>query len=202
MLVLGVVVLALALAARLAVTGDEEKPETKADVPGTANASYGNEWKTADGSRYEISVETLTDLVAVGSPDTCVAAPSSPAMTNLHFTIKIKNKGKKAAPVPEVRFGTNVQPSGAIDPTGLTFAKANKDLQITPLARAQSCKEGARLGPDDRAEIAAGQTETFTGTFGPTKLPITDGITVLVRYYEGSDKTPTDLLAPFGDFGS
>jgi hypothetical protein len=208
MVAFAVVILGLAFVVRLVATGseDDKLPGASANptAPGARNASYGNRWTSPDGFRYEISVATLNDLVAVGSPSTCVATPTAGVTTNLHFTVTVKNRSKKDAPVPAVEFGTNVLRSGGVASSLPSFSKANHDLEVTPLAMARTCADGAQLGPDDREKIPAGASVTFTGTFGPTKVPVAHGIVVVVRYFEedGSKKAgrPTDLLAPFGDF--
>ncbi|MFL6158408.1 MAG: hypothetical protein ACJ72D_20140 [Marmoricola sp.] len=207
LIVLAVVVLGLAFVIRLAVTGDDDASSASQGdptAPGAANASYGNQWRSPDGYDYEISVATLNDLVAVGSPSACVATPPSSATTNLHFTVTIKNRSKKDAPVPEVLFGTNLSPTGAVRKSLPSFAKANKDLEITPLAQAKTCADGARLESAQRDKIPKGGSVTFTGTFGPTPIPVARGIVVLVRYFEEDGSKPkgkpVDLLAPFGEF--
>lgn len=206
LVVVAVVILGVAFLARfLATRGDDGTTTANPTGPGSANASYGNVWTAPDGHEYEISVETLADLVGVGSPDTCIAAPMPGASTNLYFRVTIANRSEEAAPVPKVLFGTNLRATGAVTPKVPAFARANKDLQITPLARARTCAEGAKLGPANRPEIPEGGSEVFTGMIGPVKMPVPDGVTVLVRYFEGdesakSGEKPTDLLAPFGRF--
>ncbi|MFL6157357.1 MAG: hypothetical protein ACJ72D_14785 [Marmoricola sp.] len=209
MLVIAVVVLGLAVVLRFAVGGggDDAKADkpTAQKGPGAASATYGNVWTTVGGYKYEISVETLKDLVAVGSPSACIAAPASAGTTNLHFRVTIKNKSKKDAPVPEVLFGTNLRTSGAVLKKLPKFSASNQHLEVVPLAKALTCPDGARLGPDGRDKIPAGASEQFTGTFGPTKVPVPGGIAVLVRYFAadgsaGSGEKATDLVAPFGPF--
>lgn len=199
------VVVAVVVGVGIKLLHGDDGSEGGATGPGTVNASYANRWTAADGSTYEISVQTLTDLVAVGSADACIAAPPA-GMTNLHFNVVVTNTSKKkAAPVPRVLFGTNVRPSGVLVDSAPSFAKSNKAVQITPLAKAQNCADGAVLGPDNRAEIPPGQSATFTGTFGPVKQPIVGGITVIARYFERdesatSGERPSDFLAAFGSF--
>lgn len=201
----GVVVVLVVVGILVAALLRDDGADEVADGPGAVNAAYANRWTAADGSRYEIAVETLTDLVAVGSADACIAAPP-PGMTNLHFNVTITNRSKKApAPVPRVLFGTNVRPSGVLVESAPSFSTSNKAVQVTPLAKAQTCADGAVLGPRDRPEIPPGESVTFNGTFGPVKQPIVGGITVIARFFEKDDdaasgERPSDFLAPFGSF--
>jgi hypothetical protein len=203
LIVAAVLLLVLAFVLRLVVSGDDKPAATGSHGPGSSSAAYGNEWTTIDGYSYEISVQSLRDQVAVGSASGCIATPRA-GQTNLHFLVTITNKSKKSAPVPVVFFASNLRPNGTVARKVLTYPQGNKAVELVPL-KAKTCAQGSRLGPTHRDAIPAGGKAVFTGTFGPTSLPLPAGITMIVRYFTGDPAAPSrfkaaDFLAPFGGF--
>lgn len=201
LVVAAVLVLGLAVLVRVLASG-EEPAEAGPEIPGAVNATYGDRWTTLDGSTYEVSIETLSDLAQGGSDggSGCLATP--PAGTaNLRFRVIVTNRSDREAEVPRIDFGTDLGRGGSLVTPLPTFAKSNKRVVITPLvAGAQSCKEAARLGTGTRPKIPAGGAAEFFGTFGPIKVPVGARPTVIYRFYaaDGGTAQPRDLLAPYG----
>lgn len=203
LIVFAVIVLGAALGVRLLVGGDDEPSgNAKAGIPGAANATYGDQWRTVDGSLYEVSIETLSDLAQGGSDggSGCLPAPP-PGTTNLRFRVIITNRSDREVEVPRMDFGTDVVRGGTVAKKMPTFAKSNKQVVITPLvAGAPNCRDAARLGTVARDRIPVGGAAEFFGAFGPLKLPVSTRPTVIYRFYadDNGKPQPHDLLAPFG----
>jgi hypothetical protein len=183
---LAVVVLGAAVALRLAVGGSKDDDTSASGPIGPAPQHFGTEWRTADGSSYQITLTQIAQHVAAAPRDGCVP-PAAAGLTNLRFLVRIDNTGSKTAPVPSVAFAVNTKPSGAISKS-LSFAKASRRISLTP-AGAQSCADASRTGG---GTIAPQSAATFTGMLGGVKRPVGAGLALIVRY------TQADAAAPGG----
>lgn len=210
LIVFAVVVIGAAFGIRLLVTaedGDENRAAAPAEV-NAANGQFANEWTTLDGSRYEVTIKTLSNLVQGPSSTGCLQ-PLRADSTKLSFQVVITNKSDREARVPKLDFGTDLGKGGLVDAAlqkamvDQQFGKLNRTLEITPPVPGETkCAEIARLRPTGRDLIPAGASVEFTGTFGPLALPVKTLPTVAYRYYaaDGAEEKPTILLAPFARF--
>lgn len=211
LIVFAVVVIGAALGIRLLVTSGDDDAVAGAGAPAPVNAANGqfaNEWTTLDGSRYEVTIKTLSNLVQGPSSTGCLQ-PLRADSTKLSFQVVITNKSDREARVPKLDFGTDLGKGGLVDAAlqkamvDQQFGKLNRTLEITPPVPGETkCAEIARLRPTGRDVIPAGGSVEFTGTFGPLALPVKNLPTVAYRYYaaDGTAEKPTILLAPFARF--
>jgi hypothetical protein len=175
----GVALLAVVLAVVLVRGHGSSTPETQ--PPGAiGSATDGGDWHTAGGGHYRISATPLTGTMNTASDSGCIPAPS-PGRTNVRFSVQIQNLSSTDAPVPTVAFGANVTSSGTVSKSVRTYAKASKDVELSPQPDARSCTGMAVVHPVGRESISGKGSVTLTGVIGGVRTPIT-GLALIIRY--------------------
>jgi hypothetical protein len=158
--------------------------------------TFGGEWTGPDGARYRLTV--IPDRAASdgASKDGCIAVPE-PGSVNLTFSVRVENVGDDEAPVPEVRFGTNLTDEGEIDPAVVSFATASRHVEVQPHPKAAECDEVAVIA--GVGTLDPGETKTYTATFGSLVVGATQQPFVIAQWDEvaGEETSPTEILIPF-----
>jgi hypothetical protein len=192
-LIIGGGAIALAVILRVLVPGggsnDQPGPPLGLGLP-----HYGNDWSGAHGTRYRISVTPLPALSSKASADGCVPAPSD-GFVNATFGVRIENLSGKAAPVPDVDFGSNLDASGSADPTMVALPSARTNVSLAPAANHASCRTASSISPDGRKTMSKGSVLDLVGTIGGISIPVEPGLAVILRYTSATGSE--QLLAPY-----
>jgi hypothetical protein len=158
--------------------------------------TFGGEWTGPDGARYRLTVIPAPAGSDAASKDGCIAVPE-PGSINLTFTVRVENVGEDEAPVPEVRFGTNLTDEGQLDPAIVAFATTSRHVEVQPHPKGAECDEVAAIA--GAGTLEPGEAKTYTATFGHLLVSSTGQPFVIAQWDEaaGDASAPAEILVPF-----
>ena len=109
----------------------------------------------------------------------------------------MENVGDDEAPVPEVRFGTNLTDDGEIAPAVVSLETSSRHLEVQPHPKGADCGEVAAIAGDGTLE--PGEAKTYTATLGHVVASSTQQPFVIAQWDEaaGDATSPTEILIPF-----
>jgi hypothetical protein len=198
--VIAVIVIGLAVLTRVLAGGHGSAAPEKQAPGAIGPATFGADWRTVGGGHYRISATPLTATMNTASDSGCIPAPAA-GRKNVRFSVQIENLSSKDAAVPTVSFAANLTSAGTIAKSVDTYAKASKQVELSPQPDAQNCAGMATVLPAKREPISGEGSITLTGVIGGVRTPIT-GLALIARYDEAdatkaSGEKHAEVLVPF-----
>lgn len=181
-------------------TAAANRPTTTTTLPSSVN-----EWTTADGGTYRITVTPLRDQSTQPSRAGCLGATEE-GRVNRRFSILLENTSPtKTSPVPQVAFGVNVKADGTFDPTITTLDRASTKVEISPVAEGASCAAARTIVAGSGDALPPGGSREYEGAVGDVPADAPEGLGVVVRWFQadeaqvarGTGFSPVDVVAAF-----